>query len=122
MNKRIQEYLPKAIKILENEFTDKKIPSAYNGYISSFGASLIQSGLKITVALFEDMSKEDKTKADKSMLPKLILKLIDENTSEKSLLRYIINSQESEYILKQKIKDAAIALKLAIRTFELKKD
>ena len=96
MNKIIKQTTKSIIKILEDKFTDKKIPSAYNGYISSFGASLIQSGLKITVALFEDMSKEDKTKADKSMLPRFILKIIDENTSEKSLLRYIIISLESE--------------------------
>jgi len=113
----IEKYIPKTIEILSIEFENGKIPSAYNGYISSFGASIIQSGLKPTLALFEN--RQANTKEDKSFLMNLILKILDENTTETSLLRYVINHNEE--LLKPKIIDIAIALKLSIRTFELDK-
>jgi len=115
--KNIEKYIPKAIEVLNEKSKNGKIPSAYNGYISSFGASIIQSGLKPTLALFEN--RQANTKEDKTILPKLILKILDENTTETSLLRYVINNNEE--LLKPKIIDIAIALKLSIRTFELDK-
>ena len=39
--KTIEKYIPEAMRVLKEEFSDGKIPSAYNGYISSFGASII---------------------------------------------------------------------------------
>ena len=121
MKKRIEEYIEKAIKLIEEDLANKKIeslPSAFNGYISSFGAGLIQSDLKIAIALFEN--KKSSKKADSTYLMNLILRIIDENPKEDMLLKYIINSGENENMLKSKIKDAAIAVKLAIRTFDLK--
>ncbi|QCI28744.1 hypothetical protein [Caminibacter pacificus] len=121
MKKRIENYIEKAIKLIEEDLSNKKIESlssAFNGYISSFGAALIQSDLKIAVALFEN--KKSSKKADSTYLMNLILRLIDENAEEDMLLKYIINSDENEKALKNKIKDAAIAVKLAIRTFDLK--
>ena len=117
--KRVEEYIPKALNVLDKEFSNGAIPSAYNGYISSFGASVIQSGLKPTLALFENTNAQ--TKEDKSYLTKIILKILDENTNETSLLRYVIKSN-NETLLKDKIMDIAIAIKLSIRTFQLKKD
>jgi CRISPR-associated protein Cmr5 len=97
------------------------IPSAYNGYISSFGASIIQSGLMPTLALFENENNQDKTKEDKSVLGKHILKILDKRHEDDSLLRYAIYYQGNQAILKQNIIDISIALKLTIRTFKLKK-
>ena len=51
--KSIEQKIPKAMNILDLTFKDV-IPSSYNGYISSFGASIIQSGLEPTLALFEN--------------------------------------------------------------------
>ena len=118
--KRVEEFLPDAIKVLEKEFKDNKIPSEYNGYISAFGAGIVQSGLKPTVAIYEN--KNAQSKSEKDRLTGMILKIIAPNTKENSLLRYIINSNEDESYLKELIKDASIAIKLAIRTFELKRD
>ena len=117
--KNIEKYIPEAIEVLSIKFKNGKIPSSYNGYISSFGASIIQSGLKPTLALFENQNNQDNTREDRSVLPKWILKVLDKNTQETSLLRYVINNNEE--LLKQKIIDVAIALKLSIRTFELDK-
>jgi len=115
--KRVERYIPKAIEVLEVEFSDGKIPKAYNGYISTFGASILQAGLKPTLALFEN--NQAQTISDRIILTKIILKILDSNTQETSLLRYVINSNQDEDILQSKIVDIAIAIKLSIRTFKL---
>ncbi|MEN4045380.1 type III-B CRISPR module-associated protein Cmr5 [Sulfurimonas sp. NWX367] len=117
--KNIEKHIPKAIKVLERTFENGVIPSAYNGYISSFGASVIQSGLKPTLALFENTDAN--TKEDKSYLTKIILQILDQDTQESSLLKYILPKQKNEAYLKQQILDIAVAVKLSIRTFKLKK-
>ncbi len=114
---RIEKYIPDAMKVLDTTFSNGVIPSAYNGYISSFGASIMQSGLKPTLALFENQNAS--TKEDKSYLTKIILQVLDANTNENSLLRYVLNGNEE--LLKTKIMDITIAIKLSIRTFKLDK-
>ena len=116
--KTIEKYIPKAMRVLKEEFTNGSIPSAYNGYISSFGASVMQSGLLPTLALFE--KKDAPTKEDKSKLTELILKILNENSKYNTLLEYVLDSQDDKFYLKQKILDITIALKLSIRTFTLK--
>ncbi|MBA1419721.1 MAG: type III-B CRISPR module-associated protein Cmr5 [Epsilonproteobacteria bacterium] len=115
--KNIEKYIPKAIEVLTSEFKDGEIPSSYNGYISAFGASIIQSGLKPTLALYEN--KNASTKEDKSMLTKLILQVMTEGNSKESLLRYVLDSNTNETLLKERILDIAVAIKLSIRTFKL---
>jgi len=116
--KNIEKHIPKAIEVLEANFDNGIIPSSYNGYISSFGASVIQSGLKPTLALFENENAN--TKEKKQLLPLLILEILDEDTTETSLLRYILMKNDESY-LKKEIMDIAIAVKLSIRTFKLEK-
>lgn len=113
----IENYIPKVLTVLEKEFSSGEIPSSYNGYISSFGASVMQSGLKPTLALFEN--KNASTKEDKSFLTKIILQVLDENEQEDSLLHYILKHSKKEEVLKQQIIDIAVAIKLSIRTFKL---
>lgn len=117
--KQIEYFIPHAMKILIENFPDGKIPSAYNGYISSFGASIIQSGLLPTLAVFENENNKEKKKADDSVLTKLILKILVNGTKETSLLTYVLGKPNEEQYLKQNIIDIAIALKLCIRTFKL---
>ena len=120
MSKRhIEQYIPQAIEVLEQTFTDGVIPSAYNGYISSFGASIIQSGLLPTLALFENTNAS--TKENKEYLSYLIIQILTGSPDDRSLLRYAIESSEDEAQLKRKILDISIALKLSIRTFKLDK-
>ena len=114
--RRIEEYIPKALDVIEKEFPDKAIPKEYNGYIAAFGASIIQSGLKPTVAIYEN--KNAQTKSEKNRLTRMILRIIDPTAKGQSLLRYIIKHEDEE-LLKEEIVDAAIAIKLAIRTFKL---
>jgi len=114
--KNIEKYIPKAMDALSETFDKGTFPSSYNGYISSFGASIIQSGLKPTLALFEN--KDSSTKEKKELLTNIILKIIDSNTKEESLLHYILQNQQNEHYLKQQILDISIAIKLSLRTFK----
>lgn len=129
MNKKLERLIPialEAAKIL-SKGTDS-IPSEYNGYIASFGASVIQSGLKPAVAFNERTASESaESKAD---LMKALLSMVkkqngidhDPNSDEK-LLSYILENEKSDNLgrIKRQILDSATALKLAIRTFKLVK-
>jgi CRISPR-associated protein Cmr5 len=118
--KNIEKYIADAIKVLDNEFKDDDVPSSYNGYISSFGASVIQSGLKPTLALFENKNANSKEKKEK--LPSLILQVLDPSSKEDSLLRYVLQHEKQgkdEAYIKQQILDISVAIKLGIRTFKL---
>lgn len=115
--KQIENYIPTVMEILGKKFSNGVAPKEFNGYISSFGASIVQSGLKPTVALFEN--KDASTAQDKSCLTKIILEVLGGEGD--SLLRYILESGENEALLKQKIIDIAVAIKLSIRTFKLEK-
>jgi CRISPR-associated protein Cmr5 len=120
MSKRsIEAYIPEVMDVLNQAFPTGEIPSSYNGYISAFGASIMQSGLKPTLALFENENNKDKTKEDKSFLPRIILKVLDSSHADDSLLRYVLAKPQDEEILRQRIIDIAIAVKLSIRTFKL---
>lgn len=112
--KSIEKYIPKAMEVLTKTFPDGTFPSSYNGYISSFGASIIQSGLKPTLALFEN--KDANTKEKKQLLTNVILKMLDSN--EESLLHFVLNSKEDPNVIKQKIIDISVAIKLTLRTFK----
>lgn len=100
--KRIENYIPKAIDLLNKEFPEGKIASAYNGYISSFGASIIQSGLKPTLAVFENTNNKEKTKEDKTYLSFLILNLLPNNQGN-SLLKFVLDNKDKEELLKEEI-------------------
>ena len=113
--KRIEKYIPKAIEVLDKAFTDGKIPSAYNGYISSFGASVLQSGLLPTLSLFE--STNSSAKENKEYLTYIIFQILTNREDDMSLLRFVLSNNQE--LLKPQIMDIAIAIKLSIRTFKL---
>ena len=119
MSKRsIESYIPQAIDTLQETFGKEKIPSEYNGYISAFGASVIQSGLKPTLALFENDSAQSKSEK-KKLITIMLHVLLGKKSTERSLLAYVLANNES--LLKPKILDVAVAVKLSIRTFSLNK-
>jgi len=118
MSKRnIEAYIPKVLEVLDRTFTEGVVPSAYNGYISSFGASIMQSGLLPTLALFENTNAS--TKENKEYLSYIIVQVLRGNDDDVSLLRYVLDGNEQ--LLKKEILDISIAIKLSIRTFKLDK-
>lgn len=112
--KLIDKMVPSAIEIVKNSPIVKNgvIESKYNGYISSFGASIIQAGLNSTVAFFGKMIGEGKDRKD-------ILDAIWNLIETENLNRECNSIQEFVQLkdVKPTIMNATIALKLAIRVF-----
>lgn len=128
MNK-VDKYIGQAIcQISKNQnmkSSNGGISKVYNGYIASMGASIIQSGLLPTLAFFEEKER-DNTKGNKAEISKIILSILNEHNKDKeykvennSLLKYVLINKDHIESIKKQIIDINIALKLAIRTFEL---
>jgi len=116
--KKLNRLTPLALKSAKNLVENGRIPREYNGYIASFGASIILSGLLPAVAFYENINavaNQDKTKMTKAILS--IIKE-DKRISEEygTLMDFVLSSGVAN--IKQEILDAATALKLAIRTFK----
>ena len=111
-NKTIEKFIPQAIALLQN-FPKEKV---YQGYLASFGPTVITSGLVQAVTFYTADEKKNK-------VIKVIFELIKENlNTDKSTLLEVLNEGQNykNYALKNRILEASIACKLAIRTFELK--
>ena len=130
----------------ENEET--KVAKEYKGYISSLGASICQAGLLATLSFYTDKSMKRKD-TDRNNVLKVIHFLIAETTLQGNadLIDYIIknsldgNESENQIRLsnennpitisdlnfdkltefEDEIIECTTALKLALRTFEIKK-
>lgn len=132
MNKRLE----KGIDIILNEIKSEsigivkngKISSQYNGYIASFGASIIQNGLIPAVMLFENSNSN--SEKERSLLMKLILEGLlklynkyEEIEKKETLIEYIVKNkekfQEKDINIRKDIETMATAIKLVIRTYEL---
>jgi len=142
--KRIDKLIPIAIKaISENKIPglDNKVPNEYKGYIDTFGASIVQNGLIPAIIFFEtaEGKKEESFSIDsekkgiydnRNKLMKTIRQVIREKEMEdcgagpETLFQYIMTKKGhniEEKQIRQDIVDAAIAVKLALRTFAFTK-
>ncbi len=121
MKKQVEQYIPLAIDIIkEIKIADcnDKVSNKFNGYFSSFGASIVLSGMEPALAFYANKKDDERGK-----ILRAIYQLITGSSADKpkKLLDYYL-SNEQDPLLKQKILDAAVALKLAVRTYELVKD
>lgn len=117
-NKRIERLIPKAIKYFHINFekfkhSEDALNKVYQGYIASFGPTVISSGIIQAVAFNSDKDK------DNIKVMRMFFELLKEETqvSESNLLDYIKNN--NTYYAKNLILEISIASKLAIRTFKL---
>ena len=129
--KKIDKLIPFADEAVKKELVENErneslyIPKEYNGYISSFGASVIQSG--IIAALYANHQSGDSTVDRKKLMDAIfyVVKKYRNNatTRHNNLLEYAksMNNSGETKKLKQDILDAATAIKLVIRTYKLKK-
>jgi len=133
MNKRIVEkYIPFAIRLLENEIEndnrnivndkDKKILNkVYNAYIAAFGANIIQNGLAPAIAFYKnENASSEKSRAEVVNLIEKILKEDSKIDKDKSLFDMCLEKETAQ--LTEDTINATIALKLAFRTYKLKKE
>lgn len=147
MNKKINELIPKAlVAIKSSEMADDSdvVDKEYKGYIASMGASIIQSGLIATLAFYSKNAEGSGAKRT-HLLDAIFMLIENEREAYKNMLDYVLKNSmsaednkiiagESEKILvsnladrkiatfEKRISNALIALKLALRTFKLKKE
>ncbi len=124
-NKNVENLLSDAIDILkevkvvnENGVYEK----GFKGHISSFGASIVQSGLLPTLLFFEDTSSESNYKAKIPVAILTLMKKHDENIRQDKLSSLFLTVNDNKYDKYfQLTVDCAIALKLALRVYKPEK-
>ena len=135
MKKRIEKMIPLAMNAIENHFKDKDgvmapIPRTFQGSISSMGASVLQMGLLPTLAVFADTSsgaKDDQRTQLLMILSEVLAKYtpyedsaLFQNMGSKSACKVAADmNSEKRKRLKSVLLDAAVAVKLSLRTFKL---
>lgn len=106
------------VGIVKTENNQKYIEKSFRSQISSFGASVEMGSLLSAVAFFSNKGGSD---TDRPKLMQAIYMLItntEENCNEKALLVYVKDNNTAE--TKRNVIDAAVALKLAMNTYELR--
>ncbi len=132
MNKsNVDALIPRAYKIIEEvEISEGgKVANGYRGQIATFGAAVSMGSLLSAVAFFSE--EESSSAVDRSKLMLAIYRLIhseSEGTDVKptenekvKLFNYIIENNDDINEIKEKVFDAALAIKLAINMYEIEK-
>ena len=94
ISKKQIEYAIEALRANNIITNDNQYPKVFKGYISSFGAAVIQSGLIPAIIFFEN-----------------------EDNANYSMAQYIIEHGNTDQLLKE-ITEAAVAMKLALRMYK----
>lgn len=124
VKKRVDIYIPKAyevLRIVEIE-KDNKINSTFRGQIASFGAMIAMGSILSAVALFS--ATKSNASVDRVKLMQAIYAIIKDETGEipkDVLFEYVTQEikKGNKNTVTEKIKDAAIAIKLAINLYEV---
>lgn len=117
--KDIEQLIPLAFKAIETCIIKKDghIDKVYKGYIESFGPTVIQSGLLPAICLYE--KKGTSSEGDKIRVIEAIQYILPTDfTNSPSKFSTLVGGRTDKVECKEKIMNAVIALKLAIRTFE----
>lgn len=140
MLRKIEYLIPAALEAVDKVLIDKygvdEIPSGYQSAISGFGTSILQMGLLPTLAVYSASDKE-RASIDRPCLLQALLYIlvhtdgkfpdpdripIDQNgkPDTKHLLSTVTAADFPREELKAHLMQAALAFKLAIRTYHLK--
>lgn len=110
--------------------TDNKIVKTFRGQISSFGAAVEMGSLKPAILFFSDQGGSSVKRTNLMQAIQYVLlkgnKGEMQGSEDKPGLYVYIKDQEQkgipEYKLKERVLNAAIAIKLAMNLFELTKE
>jgi len=110
MRNRIESYIPRALKAIEKFHiaNNGEVPKQFNGYIASFGASVRQVGLLATVLFYAN--EQSNAEEERKKVIEAIEYIIEDE---------IVKNNRAERSIRAKVEDAAVALKLSVRTFKL---
>ena len=125
--KRLEQYMPIAIDVVEDMFLREtgKVDEKLDNLVSRFGVAIRQMGLKTAVTAFsESMEKPENpnpAKNPKLAVTKAVLRIIKQHEgkicAENESLFGFVALNSADVLLKSKIMDASVALKLALRLF-----
>ncbi len=115
--KQIDRMIPVAYQSLSKLSKNGKIDKTYRGGVSRFGAAVSMGSLESAAAFFS----ADKSGAsyDRKELGKIIVKTASLGKTEKTLYDYVMGNTEDKNVLKNRVLDAAVAVKLALNLYEL---
>jgi len=110
MRNRIENYIPRALEAIEKFHiaNNGEVAKQFNGYIASFGASVRQAGLLATVLFYAN--EQSNAEEDRKKIIEAIEYIIEDE---------IVKNNRVERSIRAKVEDAAVALKLSVRTFKL---
>lgn len=121
MQSKLVDYMAKAQTVLADPsngiVVNGNIHKAYKGYVASFGASVVISGLLPTLAFY--LRSEAQTDGDRSHVVAAIAKMLGFTSSSAlfdEAMMHRSNQDEAGRILRN-ISLATTALKLAMRTY-----
>ncbi|MGC8866157.1 MAG: type III-B CRISPR module-associated protein Cmr5 [Bacteroidales bacterium] len=116
--KKLNELISIGIEVLKQE---DKINEKFDGYISSFGASLIYAGLLPTVIFY---SRKGGAVEERQHIIEWIEKMLQKQKNngqfklkEETISLYNSNKAADIVKLTREVREAAVALKLALRVF-----
>ena len=121
--RRVDEYIPKAYDAIKkcDILKDQKIANGFRGQIAAFGAMVAMGSILSAIALYNNQGD---SLVDRSKLIKAIAYIVmGEDFGEKDLFFYVQKKikEKNEKNVKEKILDAAIAIKLAMNLYEIEK-
>lgn len=99
-------------------------PQEYKGYVSALGAAIIQSGLLSAVLFYENSTASQE---DKSKLIRTIVLVLNRtagyqiNVTER-FSRYLLARKTERFKILADVNKAALAIKLALRIFNIKEE
>ncbi len=116
--KRIDGMIPIAYDSLKKIAKDGKIDKTYQGGVSSFGAAVTMGSLESAAAFFS--AKKSGASYDRKKLGEIIVETATKGATEgeeknKTLYEYVSQHKGC----REKILDAAVAVKLAMNLYEL---
>jgi CRISPR-associated protein Cmr5 len=132
MKPRLKIYIPSAINAIatslttvgENGQRTNNVDERYDGYAASLGAAIITSGITPAIAFYTDLYRSGESGVRRFHILKIITALLHEdgvtinnNTGNNALLNHVLNTANHTPEFKQKLLDATIAVKLALRNF-----
>lgn len=119
---QIEKLIPTAIQAVTHcKIVDKDgVPSEFNGYISSFGAAMINSGLLPSIIFYSQGGASNERQKVILGIEYILKKHHESLLYKSSLVSTVADMVEKKSPMswfEEKVTEAAIALKLAIRTF-----
>ena len=127
ISKKQIEYAIEALRANNIITNDNQYPKVFKGYISSFGAAVIQSGLIPAIIFFEN--EDNDANADRHKIIGVLKDIINAmrqqyTVTDATILvssqipaNYIIEHGNTDQLLKE-ITEAAVAMKLALRMYK----